>query len=161
MEEIEFSYKGTNTIILCNPNEKFSEILKRLSIKIEINLNSVYFLYSGNMIQNMEKTFIELANNFDKERKKMNIKINDIESSTEKINTIIKSKQIICPKCKENCFIQIDNFKVRLYDCINRHDIKEISLEDFEKTQKIDESKIICEICKNIDKGNSYEKKFF
>ena len=161
MEEIEFSYKGTNTIILCNPNEKFSEILKRLSIKIEINLNSVYFLYSGNMIQNMEKTFIELANNFDKERKKMNIKINDIESSTEKVNTIIKSKQIICPKCKENCFIQIDNFKVRLYDCINGHDINEISLEDFEKTQKIDESKIICEICKNIDKGNSYEKKFF
>ena len=46
MAEVEFSYKGINTIILCNLNEKFSNILKKIFIKIEINLNLIYFFYS-------------------------------------------------------------------------------------------------------------------
>ena len=57
--------------------------------------------------------------------------------------------------------LQINNFKVRLYDCINEHDIDEISLEEFEDTQKIDESKIICQDCKNMNKSNSDNKSFF
>ena len=52
--------------------------------------------------------------------------------------------------------LQINNFKVRLYDCINEHDIDEISLEEFEDTQKIDESKIICQYCGNMNKCNCY-----
>ena len=57
--------------------------------------------------------------------------------------------------------LQINNFKVRLYDCINEHDIGEISLEEFEDTQKIDESKIICQYCGNMNKCNSDNKSFF
>ena len=57
--------------------------------------------------------------------------------------------------------LQINNFKVRLYDCINEHDIDEISLEEFEDTQKIDESKIICQYCGNMNKCNSDNKSFF
>ena len=79
MEEIEFSYKGINTAIKCDPNDSFGKIIEKLSKKIEINLNSVNFLYSGSQIQNKEKSLNEIANDIDKERKKMNIQIIDSE----------------------------------------------------------------------------------
>ena len=162
MVEIEFTYKGTYTTIQCAQDEKFKDILSKLAAKIEINLNSVYYLYSGQVIQNKEQTLAEMANNLDRERKKMNIQIHDYELTDNiNVNSKIKSKQIICPECKENCLIDINNYKIRLYDCINGHDTDGLSLEDFENTQNIDESKIICEECKNINKNNSYEKSFF
>ena len=74
MEEIEFSYKGINTTIKCDSNDSFVKVIEKLSKKIEINLNSVNFLYSGSQIQNKEKSLNEIANNIDKERKKMNIR---------------------------------------------------------------------------------------
>ena len=55
MEEIEFSYKGINTTIKCDSNDSFVKVIEKLSKKIEINLNSVNFLYSGSQIQNKEK----------------------------------------------------------------------------------------------------------
>lgn len=91
----------------------------------------------------------------------MNIQINDQKKLEENINTIVRSKQIICSECGENCLIQISNFKARLYNCINEHDVDGIALEEFENTQKIDESKIICELCKTMNKANSYNKSFF
>jgi len=32
-----------------------------------------------------------------------------------------KSKYIICPECKENARILIDNYKINIYDCKNGH----------------------------------------
>ena len=69
MSQIEFVYNGVITIIQCNPNEKFNDIEQKLSTKIDINLNSVYYLYSGKVIDNKKQTFLEMANNLDKERK--------------------------------------------------------------------------------------------
>ena len=161
MVEIEFSYRGINTTVQCNPEEKFKDILQKLSTKIDINLNSVFYLYSGSVIQNKEKTFIEIANNLDKERKKMNIQITDAERAEENINTIVQSKEIICPECGEKCFFEINNYKIRLNNCINDHDIDEIALEEFKNTQKIDESKIKCEICNKMNKANSYNRSFY
>ena len=48
MVEIEFSYKQKNTIIQCQLNNKMIDIYKKFSSKIGIDINSVYFLYSGN-----------------------------------------------------------------------------------------------------------------
>ena len=47
MAQIEFLYNGKATIIQANHDEKFKDILKRLSSQIEIKLTSVYCLYSG------------------------------------------------------------------------------------------------------------------
>ena len=69
MEEIEFSYKGINTTIKCDPNDSFGKVIEKLSKKIEINLNSVDFLYSGNQIQNKEESINEIVNDIDKKRK--------------------------------------------------------------------------------------------
>ena len=57
------------------------------------------------------------------------------------------SNEIICPKCKENILINIKNYKINLYDCKNGHKIENIPLNEYENMQKIDISKIICNIC--------------
>jgi len=32
-----------------------------------------------------------------------------------------RSNEIICPKCNKNIFIEIDNYKIKLNNCINKH----------------------------------------
>ena len=42
---------------------------------------------------------------------------------------IIKSKEIICPKCNENILIKIDEYKINLYNCKSNHEINNILLK--------------------------------
>ena len=160
MVEIEFIYNGIPTSIQCGPYNKFSEILKKLNGKIGINLDSVFYLYNGNIIENKELTFSELANATDKERNKMCVYINDIENTNQN-NIIIKSNHIICPKCGLNARLDTKNYRMKIYDCINEHEINNILLEEYENQQKVNLSKIICDICKSNNKGNSYKNIFY
>ena len=64
-------------------------------------------------------------------------------------------KNIICPKCGENTQIKIEGFKINLFGCKNWQIIKDILLENFENTQKFDNSKIICNQCKEKNKNKS------
>ena len=52
------------------------------------------------------------------------------------------------------------NYKISLFDCKNKHIKDNILLSQFENTQYIDESKIICEICKT-NKSLTFENNFF
>ena len=81
------------------------------------------------------------------------------EDNQEQI--FVKSKDIICPKCYEPYRFQIENYKIKLYDCINNHITDNINFIDFRNTQKINESNIICEICKDNNKGKSYNHEFY
>jgi len=72
-----------------------------------------------------------------------------------------KSRYIICPTCRENIRIKIQDYKIELYDCQNSHTIENLSFKDFEKSQFIDESKIICNFCTTSNKSNTYENKFY
>ena len=40
--------------------------------------------------------------------------------------------KVICPKCKENCFINIIDYKFNLYGCKNNHNIDNILFENYE-----------------------------
>ena len=85
--------------------------------------------------------------------------VDSIEEDEEK-KTLIQSKHIICPKCQENiCFI-INDYKIYLSNCKNRHRINSILLDEFEKTQKIDLQKIICNSCNN-NKSKAYKHEFY
>ena len=161
MVEVEFIYGGIKTIIQCNINEKMNDIYNKYIIKIRKNINDIYFVYDGHKIKENIKdiTFNELANNIDKDRKKMNIYAYERNTNKEK-NNIIKLKEIICNKCGENIKILIDNYKIKLYGCKNNHEINNLSFEEFENNQIIDESKIECNICKDKIKGNTYENIF-
>ena len=44
-----------------------------------------------------------------------------IKDSENKEQVIAKSKEIICPTCYKPCRIKIENYKIKLYDCINGH----------------------------------------
>ena len=159
MAEIKFIYKDKTTVIQCQENEILKEIIKRYSTKIMKNIDKLFFLYNGFKI-NEEYSFNELANNFDKVNKKMIILVNDIES-IENNDNIKKSKEIICPNCRGNIRIKFENYKIKLFGCENDHIYKDIQLNEFNKLQNIDESQIICDNCKAINKSETFNKKFY
>ena len=86
---VEFIFMGNKMIIQCMKEEKMKDICKRYSIKIERHINTLLFIYNGNII-NLELSFEEQANIIDKNNRKMNI-IVDIKEIDE----------FICPKCGE------------------------------------------------------------
>ena len=157
---IIFTFNGIKTTIQCNKNEKMRNILKRYATKIQIDINKVYLLYNGNKLDE-ELNFEELANKEDKLMNMMNIILYEINKSTIIEEKIIKSKEIICPKCKENILIKLKDYKISMYNCKNKDRIEDIKIKEFENTQKIDISKIICNECKIKNKGNVYKNIFY
>ena len=159
MVEVEFIYKQQITIVQCELNNKIGDIYKRFISKVGIDINSVYFLYSGNKIDNNELTIDKLININDREIKKMKIIVESI-NQIEINEALIESNEIICPKCKEKAMININNYNIKIYGCKNNHIIDNILFENFENLQMIDISKILCEECKINNKKESYENKF-
>ena len=158
MAEAIFNYEGINTTIQCDLNEKMKDIIGRLKIKVQNNENNLYYLYNGTQI-NYELTFNQQANDIDKNRKKMNIIVTKTEDNKIEVQEI-KSKYVICPECKENILINIDNFKVNFHNCKNNHNINK-ALNEFEETQKINLNNIICNICNTNNKGNTHNNEFY
>ena len=101
-----------------------------------------------------------MINSEDKKRNKMNILVHKNEKNKE-IKDIIKSRDIICPICSESIKININDYKIILFGCKNKHRIDNILINEFENTQKINNKNIICDICKNMDKSISYNKTFY
>ena len=77
-----------------------------------------------------------------------------------RINFII-SKKIICPECKEDINLKFNDYKICLYDCKNGHQMNDILLDEFERTQEINISKIICNSCNKSNKGLAYKNGFY
>ena len=120
MAAVNFNYQGIITIIQCDENEKLEKIIQRFLIKIDYTKNTdLLYLYNGNII-NKELKFKEQANELDKEKKKINILVTKIEDESDDIKKIV-SKDIICPICKDNIFIDIKNYKIHLFECKNKH----------------------------------------
>ena len=158
MAEIEFILNGKKTIINCKKEDIMIDIINRFVSENGTFLDSVYFIYNGQQISNFLLSFNELAKSIDKEANKMSILVQEKEIMNN--NYLIKSKEIIYPKCHKSCRIKFDNYKIKLYDCANLHIIDNIFLEQFEKCQNINESKIICDLCQR-SKSETYNKQFY
>ena len=154
--KINFIYIGQTILIQCNKDSKMKEIFENFTMKVNIENKSLIYLYNGKEI-NKEKKLEEIIENNDINN------INIIVSSNNEIkkNNIINSKYIKCPECNENIRIKINDYKISLYDCKNNHNIDNLLLEEYENTQKIDISKIICNICKINNKSNTYNNDFY
>ena len=100
MATVEFTLNGNQIYVPCYFNEKMKDIINRCQIKVNCDLGSAQFLYGGNIL-NLESTFSNLANQIDKERKIMNILVIFNKASIYLNGGIIKSKEVICPECKE------------------------------------------------------------
>ncbi len=46
------------------------------------------------------------------------------------------SKDITCPTCHDKCKIEIKDYKIKLYDCKNKHKVDDILLYEYEETQQ-------------------------
>ena len=57
--------------------------------------------------------------------------------------------------------MDIKDYKINLYDCKNGHRKENILLNEFEETQNIDLSNIICDICKKNNKSKSNNNIFY
>ena len=161
MAEVIFLHAGVPINIQCKVNDKMKDIIKKLKEKVEIASGNVYFLYIGAVLNNELLTFEQLANQDDKLRKKMIITIMDNTSTDIKKKEIIKSKNIICPKCNENIRMDIKEYKMNLSKCKNGHNIENILFNEFEETQNINLTEITCDICKKSDKSKTYNNVFY
>ena len=162
MSQVDFNYKGIITSIQCNKNEKMKDICKKFLTKIGKEINNLFFIYSSQIL-NDELTFEQCSNSEDKKRNKMSILVYSINETSyyDLFPSIIKSKEIICPECGEICKIKIKDYKVTLFECKNNHKINNIFLNKFDYTQNIDQSKIVCNICKKNNKSNTYNNLFY
>ena len=98
----------------------------------------------------------------DKRNKKIIILVYSVNNTIKKENSNMKkSKDIICPKCKEICKYEIKDYKIKLYDCKIGHINEYINLKEYENNQFIDISKIKCDICKNKNKSNTFNNEFY
>ena len=140
-EKFEFNF---------NENDSIQNVLSVFATKINKKLEYFNFLYSGEKLSNYENKTISDLNSKDNvinisvyEKKELNSDENIIP---EKIN-LKASDHIICPRCKFMSEIDINNFKVYITNCNNNHSMPGLYMNDFNATQYIDESRIICQSC--------------
>ena len=161
MVEIEFSYKQKITVIQCNLDEKIHSICLRFVSKLNLDINDLYFLYNGNKL-NYESTVNQTISSLDKNSNKMKILVDSFdERNNANNNTKIKSSDIICPECQEIAKIQVKDYLVNISGCKNGHKKSNIPLDEFEVSQKVDLSKITCNICKENNKSIIYNNDFY
>ena len=134
----------------------FQQKMRDICKNANINIREYNLIYHGKIIDpdfNLE----DIINEDDKKLKILRISL--IEKN--KMRKKIKSKDIICPRCGESIFMNIRDYKINLFDCINKHKINNLLLNEFEKTQNIDLSKIICNICKKAKDEMIYYDTFY
>jgi len=158
--EIDFIYQGARLTILCSEKDLMKDIIKRYSIKSKIEINSIFFLYSGDKI-NENLTLEKIIKNVDKNKKKLEILVCSKEENQRENHSKVKSTQVICPECGEIALINFKNYNLSISRCKKNHKFEKILLGNFDKTQIIDESKIICENCRTVNKSTSFNKVFF
>ena len=73
----------------------------------------------------------------------------------------IKIKEVKCPQCRENIFINFNNYKMNLLDCKNNHYKNDILFNDFMKTQKTDKSYLDRLTCSSCYKTVIYQDTFY
>ena len=148
MVEIEIKYKDELITVKCNENDILKNILEKSYKEMLPDISSLYFLYSGNIID-INFSFSQLATKIDKERKKMNILVDDSGQSNDKC---FISPNPICGLCGQNVKIKLIDYKVVIYPCVNGHKDKILFLKDYDYFQNLFFSKKLkCDICNEND----------
>ena len=99
MVDIEFDLKQNKTIIQANLSDLFQVAITRFYEKAKIAPNSAFFLAKGKPI-NPKKTVEYHMSSSDKQEKKFRVLVDIFDNDNDKKPVIIKSKEIICPKCR-------------------------------------------------------------
>ena len=157
MSEIIFIYQGLEIPIQCSEGEKMKSIMERLYVKLKAKKNSLYALYQGKILD-LELNENQISKN---SNNKKIILLFDYNDNLTKDIVIKNLNEVLCPFCNENCLIEIKDYKISLYGCKNNHKKSDILINKYEETQKINISKILCDQCKERNKGKTYNNEFY
>ena len=161
MAEVEFNYQQNKVIIQGKMDNIFEEIIQKYINKTNLDINNIYFISNAKVI-NKNYKLENIMSESDKRNNKILILVDDINKNINIENTNIKiSKDIICPKCKEICKYEINDYKIKLYGCKNGYVLENINLNEFENNQILDISQIKCDICKVKNKSNTFNNEFY
>ena len=159
MSEIKtnFIFNNQKTEFNFNKSDLIQNILSSFATKINRKIEDFNFLYCGEKLVNYEsKTLSDLSPKDNMINISVYEKNQKEENSGGKImpeNVSLKvSEHIICPRCKFMSEIDINNFKVYITNCNNNHSMPGLFMNDFNTTQYIDESRILCQECKKSQK---------
>ena len=160
MIDVECEYLGSNVTVQAKLTDKMSLVFQKFKTKAQTNSASLIFLYKGNTISE-DPQLEQVISNDDRNENKMKIVVNSLDSQ-QNANTSTNSisVDIICPQCKENCMIKIENCKIS-FNCKNGHNQENILLDEFKKTQGIDLTKTTCDNCKEKNRSETYNKEFY
>ena len=159
MVDVAFDLNQEIIVIQSKLDEPFQIVIEKFIQKTLINPDSAYFIANEKTIH-YQQTIESYMNDLDKKNKKIIVSVNFFEQTEQDKDQIItQSKDIICPKCKESCRYTIENYQIKLFDCINNHTTTRIKFKDFYITQETPE--IICDQCKFNNKDNSQNNELF
>ena len=171
MVQIEFNYLQIKTLIQVNPEDKFETAANQFANKTQVQLDKVVFLSNGSILS-MENSIKNIMNIFDRQKNKTNILVipintimnlnnNNIINYNNNINNNANYHEVICPICKESCKFEIKNYRITLSGCKNGHKMENIKISEYINYQKIDFSKIFCDICKIKNREEIPNKEFY
>ena len=155
MSEGNFIYNGNQTLIQCKENDSLKEVFKKFKNKVNIENKEIIYLYNGNKINDENKTIEQVLHT-----KSFNILVYDADNMPN-INSITYSKDVIFPKCKCSALLNIKDYKLNIICNQNNHIFNNILIKEYKKTQEIDNNIIICNICNNNNKNNTYKNSFY
>ena len=155
MTDIVFIFNSIPTTIQCKKDDYMKDICQKFATKVGADLSDTYFLYGGKVVDLKLKLDNILSEN-DKKSNNIKILVYSNDTKDDNLNNIEYSKEIICPKCGKICLINFQDFKISISGCKDNHNLKDMALKEFENSQKIDSSKIICKDCKNNNKKEAY-----
>jgi len=165
MINVTFIFKGENIIIQCNNNDKMKDICNKFITKVNIDINSVYFLFNVEKL-NLDSSLKETFKNYDKANQ-MNILVMEIDNENENVNNL-KRKESKDEKIKyleqkveelENEIKEIKkyiNFKKETKDFIKPY--SEIKILPSEKIYFFFDEKMDFGIFLNKIEMNTYDK---
>ena len=151
---VKINYLNKISEIICEPEEKMGDIYQKFSIIRSLDKNSIYLWYNKRtIVQNVK---IEDYLNFgDKKIKEM-----ELYATSKNSYSIKKSNHVFCPICGESAIMKVKNYKLSICECKNDHNINDLNINDFETSQLINESNIICYKCQK-NKAETYKNEFY
>ena len=159
MNKVDFTYNDDKYFVQCSNDDKMKDIIAKFLSKINKERKNIVFLYNGLMI-NEELSFNQCANRLDRSRNYMSVVVVEGQNSNDDSVNLKKSNYIICPQCEEDAFLSIKDFKLSITGCNKQHKTEDLELKELEKTQYIDQSKILCDNCRTL-KSDTSDNKFF
>jgi len=121
MAEVKVLYKGYETIIQYQSNEKLEEIFKRFKMTINAESKELVYLYNGEIIKDKNIIISKLST-----EKIITILAYDSNNITSNIKNLKTSDYVICPICKESAILNEKDYKLIIYGCHNEHNTKSI-----------------------------------